>query len=440
MGHLLYKSHRPACKTHPEWCYDAVIYELNIRQFSAEGNFQGVSAQLERLRDLGVDLIWLMPVFPIGQERRKGTMGSYYSVRDYYSVNPEFGTKQEFQQLVDRIHELGMRVIMDWIPNHTSRDAVWTKEHPEWYQWDDKKGEIMTPFDWSDTAQLDYDKPELRRAMTEAMRYWITDFGIDGFRVDMAMLVPMDFWDQVVPELQQSMPDGQTIFMLAESEGPGFHKIAFDATYSWELHHLMVDLAQGRVSAQSMRDRLSYESSIYPQDALRLRFTSNHDENTWNGSEFFRFGNSVMQMAALTFLLPGIPLIYNGQEAASDRVLEFFEKDEVDWTGLGGNTEAFYKELIDLRHSHPALRSGEQGGDVYSIDNSLDHKVFAFKREVDDRIVMGLFNFSDDHADMEFFDEDFRGEYKQVGSSEMAKLQYGSHFYLPPWGFFIYYR
>ncbi len=442
MGQLLYRCQPPACKRHPEWASRAVVYELNVRQFSAEGTFAAVREQLPRLQALGVDILWLMPIYPIGEERRKGTLGSYYSVRDYCGVNPEFGTFEEFRALVEEVHRLGMRIILDWVPNHTSRDAVWVNQHPEWYKHDPETGEIATPYDWTDTAQLDYDSPAMRRGMTEAMLFWLRETAIDGFRVDMAMLEPLAFWDTCVPELEAFM-DAQSrgLFMLAEAEGPEFHWVAFDATYSWEVHHLMVDIAQGKVQgpAAALRNRLLYEAGDYPAAALRMRFTSNHDENSWNGSEFQRFGVAARMMAALTYVLPGMPLIYNGQEAGSDRQLAFFDKDGVDWSALGGEWTAFYQELNGFRHSHPALWGGVDGGDLYAMDNSLSDKVFAVKRRVGDSRVMALFNFSPDHADFKVYDDDFNGSFGQIGSLAPAVLHSHSHFYLPPWGFFIYF-
>lgn len=443
MGQLLYRCQPPVCKRHPEWAYGAVIYELNVRQFSAEGTFAAVREQLPRLGRLGVDILWFMPIFPIGEERRKGSLGSYYSIRDYEAVNPEFGTFEEFRSLVEEVHQLGMRIILDWVPNHTSRDAVWVHRYPEWYKRDPATGEIATPYDWTDTAQLDYDNPAMRRGMTEAMLFWLRETAIDGFRVDMAMLEPIEFWDACVPELEAFMDSQERgLFMLAEAEGPEFHRVAFDATYSWEMHHLMVDVAQNKVSspADTLRSRLLHEAEAYPMDALRLRFTSNHDENSWNGSEFERFGASVRAMAALTYLLPGMPLIYNGQEAGSPRRLEFFDKDEVDWSGLGGEWTDFYREMNALRHSHAALWGGIAGGDLYAMDNSLSDKVFSVKRSLGEGRVLGLFNLSGEHADFEVYDEVFNGEYRQVGSTGVARLQSGAHFYLPPWGFFVYYR
>lgn len=443
MGELLYRCRPQVCKRHPEWAYGAVIYELNVRQFSPEGTFAAVRTQLPRLRELGVDILWLMPIYPIGEKRRKGSLGSYYSIRDYRAVNPEFGTFDEFRGLVEAIHAEGMRVILDWVPNHTSRDAVWVTDHPDWYKRDAETGEIATPYDWTDTAQLDYDNPEMRRGMTEAMLFWLRETAIDGFRVDMAMLEPIGFWDTCVPELEAFMEaQSRGLFMLAEAEGPEFHRVAFDTTYSWEVHHLMADVAQGRMQAPAaaLRERLAREAAAYPTDALRMRFTSNHDENSWNGSEFQRFGAAARMMAALTYLLPGMPLVYNGQEAGSERQLAFFDKDCIDWSGLGKNEwKAFYQELNALRHSHMALWGGMRGGDLYAMDNSLSDRVFAVKRRIGEALVMGLFNFSPDHADFEVFDDDFNGSFHQIGSSALASLRSNSHFYLPPWGCFIYF-
>lgn len=436
MGNMLYRCQKPACKVHPEWSRSAVIYELNTRQFSPAGDFKGVMTQLPRLKDLGVDIIWMMPIYPIGQERRKGELGSYYSIRDYCAVNPEFGTMEEFKEVVNQVHNLGMRVILDWVPNHTSRDAVWTR-NVDWYKFDEAKGEIATPFDWSDTAQLDYDSQPMRCAMVEALKFWLTEVGVDGFRVDMAMLVPIDFWNDTVPELQSVRSD---IFMLAEAEGPEFHSIAFDATYTWEVHHLMTHVAQGAAPVSALRDRLTYESLIYPIDSYRMFFTSNHDENTWNGSEFQRFGASSRAMAALTYILPGMPLMYNGQEVGSKKSLEFFDRDPIDWTDADASFTEFYVQMNDLKHSHPALAAGDWGGDLYAVDNSLPDKVLSLKRKIGDRVVFGLFNCSGDHADLEFYDADFDGIYTQVGDSKPAELHSNRHFYLPPWGYYVYHR
>lgn len=433
---LLYPCQKLQGKKHPEWSYNSVIYELNVRQFSAEGTLKAAARELKRLKGMGVDIIWFMPIFPIGQERRKGTLGSYYSIRDYRAVNPEFGTMDEFKDVVAQAHKLGLKVILDWVPNHTSRDAVWTVEHPEWYEKDEATGEIATPFDWTDTAKLDYTNTKMRQAMVDAMKFWLTQTEIDGFRVDMAMLEPIDFWNWCVPQLEKARPD---IFMLAEAEGTEFHERAFDATYAWDMHHLLVKIARGEANADALRERLQWESMHYPMAAFRMQFTSNHDENSWSDTEFTRMGAAAKQMAALTFILPGMPMLYNGQEVASNRKLDFFEKDLVQWNCPNDFTR-LYEELCALRHSNATLHSGDRGGNLWDIDNSEPWRIFSVKRTINNHVVIAIFNFSGTSADVKFYDDDFSGEYKQIGSPLKATLHAGENFYLPPYGFFIYYK
>lgn len=436
MSNLLYRCYEPAGKQHPSWSYNAVIYELNTRQFSPEGTFKAVGRQLKRLKGLGVDIIWMMPIFPIGQERRKGSLGSYYSIQDYRAVNPEFGTLNDFNDLVQEIHTLGMRIILDWVPNHTSRDAVWTIDHPDWYEHDSQTGEISTPFDWTDTAKLDYTNKEMRSEMVSSMKYWLTESKIDGYRIDMAMLVPTEFWNHVTPELEKVRPD---IFMLAEAEGPEFHERAFDATYGWEMHHLINDIANQHANADTLRHKLNNQNLYYPSHAFQMQFTSNHDENSWNGSEFERLGDAARQMAMLSFILPGIPLIYNGQEVGSTKRLEFFDKDLIEWNEKNSYTE-LYEELTTLKHWHPALRAGEKGGDLYSIECSESWRIFAVKRRIEDHVIIALFNFSPHDANIQIYDPEFNGVFKQIGSPLEAILATDHNFYLQPWGSFIYYK
>ncbi|MEG1037185.1 MAG: alpha-amylase family glycosyl hydrolase, partial [Mucinivorans sp.] len=445
MGNILYSVTR-VDKVHPAWSYNAVVYELNTRQFTTEGTFAAATKELSRLKKLGVDIIWMMPIFPIGKLRRKGSLGSYYSIADYTEVNEEFGTIEDFSIFVARAHHLGMHVILDWVANHTARDARWANEHPEWYEWDSARGEIATPFDWSDTAKLDYSSLDMRKEMVSSMKYWIAVAAVDGFRCDMAMLVPLDFWDEATRELTEFIDSrGGELFMLAEAEGPEFHQKAFDASYCWELHHIFNNIATGQANAFTLGERLTYENSLYDSASFRLLFTSNHDENSWNGSEWERMGAAAPAFAALTFMLSGMPLIYNGQESALGRKLSFFERDPIDWRALrgqeiAGRMEQFYRDLSTLKRTHPALRAGERGGDIWTIDNSEPWRIFAIKRRVDDRIVIALFNLSDQQADVEFHDEDFSGTYNKLASSEDAQLCSGSKYYMPSWGVSIYYR
>lgn len=449
MATLIQKHDIPVGKRHPEWCYNAVIYELNVRQFSAAGDFMGVIAQIPRLAALGVDVIWLMPIFPIGELERKGGLGSYYSIRDYRAVNPEFGTMGDFDALIVAAHAAGVRVVLDWVANHTSRDAVWVGAHRDWYVADDKGG-IVAPFDWSDTAQLDYSNSAMRDEMIQSLKFWVTERNIDGFRMDMAMLMPMDFWDQVsgvLAGLRGGM--GDELFMLAEAEGSQFQATTFDATYGWKMHHAMVDVAAGRAAVGSLVDILLRNAVEFAPRDMEMNFTSNHDENSWNGSEFTRFGEALRNMAMLTFVLPGIPMIYNGQEMGVDQPLDFFDRDPILWhhflscSDCAANSRLYsslYGELISLRHKLPALRGGERGGDLYLMDCDRAGQVLAVKRVLGDSVVIALLNMSDSEVEVVVADDHFRGSYHQVGSDAVAELVPGRPFYLGPWGGFVYFK
>ena len=371
-----------------DWIADAVIYEVNVRQFTPEGTFESFAAHLPRLKDLGVDILWLMPIHPIGVLERKGTLGSYYAVKDYTAVNPKFGTLDDFKALVSKAHELDLKVIIDWVPNHTSPDAVWAV-HRDWYL-TDSLGNFVIQYDWTDIAQLDYTNHQMRRAMTDAMLYWVTEADIDGFRCDVAWNVPVDFWEPAVKELKQVKPN---LFMLAEAEEPPLQQFAFDMYYAWHLHHVMNEVAQGVADVHALRDALQNMLGRFPTYAIPMYFTSNHDENSWSGTEFERMGEAARTFAALTYLLPGMPLIYNGQEVGFNRRLLFFEKDEIDWNDRWDFTD-FYRELNQLRKSNPALYSQEKGGGVVEIVNSAPAAIFSFERAVKGNKVIALFNLS----------------------------------------------
>ncbi len=444
MSTMIYRVNR-GVKQHPSWASRAVIYELNTRQLTPEGTFSAAMKHLPRLKALGVDILWMMPIFPIGSERRKGELGSYYSIADYRAINPEFGTLEDFQAFVDRAHELDMYVIVDWVANHTSRDAKWVGEHPEWYEWDENLGEIATPYDWSDTAKLNYSNFEMRQEMIDSMKYWVEEVGVDGYRCDMAMLVPLDFWQRATEELTALMESQEReLYMLAEAEGPEFHS-AFDATYAWEEHHILCRIAKGEANCYTLGERLGYENSIYDYGAHRMHFTSNHDENSWNRSAIERLGGASETLAALTFLLSGTPLIYSGQEVGNDRTLEFFDRDTIDWDRLqsserGKDFTQLYTNLCALKHQHPALEAGDRGGDILGVDNNKPWQVFAIKRKVAGRVVIGIFNLTGDPAEVQFYDEDFKGSYNRLGSSQSEELNSNTYHYLKGWGFCIYYK
>ena len=408
----------------------AVVYELNVRQLTSEGTFHAAIPHLETLRWAGVDIIWVMPPYPIGQENRKGTLGSYYSVRDYCGINPEFGTMKDFDEFVACAHSLGMKVILDWVANHTARDARWITEKPaDWYV-RNPDGSAAVPFDWTDTAKLNYDNREVWQGQLDAMMFWVRDHHIDGFRCDMAMLVPAEFWQFVCAELRKLRPD---LFMLAEAEGTEFFDRAFNACYAWKLHHLLCDIAKSRCRADALRRYLYEDFETYPKNALRLMFTSNHDENSWNGSEFLRFGDAADAMAAATFLLPAsLPLIYTGQEFGYDHSFAFFEHDPLPDREPNAFTD-LYRRLADMRHSNPALWAGENGGDFTEIHNNAQDCMLSFARTRDNNMVLCLLNLSPYTIQADFNTGIYAGEYTDALNGTPYTLPQHIDTYFAPW-------
>lgn len=364
---------------HPEWCYNTVVYEMNVRQYTPEGTFAAAAEHLPRLKELGVDIVWLMPIYPIGVLERKGTLGSYYAISDYCATNPEFGSLEDFDAFLASAHNLGLRVVLDWVANHTSPDAKWIRECPaDWYV-RDENGKTIVQYDWTDIAKLNYENMDMRAEMEKAMRFWL-ERGVDGFRCDMACEVPFDFWQTTIPALRGDYPE---LYMLAEGEHAELHKDSFDASYAWELHHLLNAIARGEKGAAELKEYIAKDAATHPKEAFRLMFTSNHDENSWAGTEFERMGDAVKAMAVLTFTLPnGQPLIYTGQEMGWNKRFEFFEKDHIPaWEQNEYTT--FYKELIALRHDNPVLSAGERGGAIQYIE-SVPERVFAFERKCEE--------------------------------------------------------
>ncbi|MBR2116418.1 MAG: DUF3459 domain-containing protein [Alistipes sp.] len=367
---------------HPEWTYDAVVYEMNVRQYTPEGTFAAAEQHLPRLKELGVDIVWLMPIYPIGVKERKGTLGSYYAISDYCKTNPEFGTLEQFDAFVASAHKLGLKVVLDWVANHTSPDALWINERPaDWYV-RDEQGNTIVQYDWTDIAKLNYDNHDMRAEMVKAMRFWM-ERGIDGFRCDMACEVPFDFWKATTAELRKDYPQ---MYWLAEGENTELHNNSFDASYAWELHHLLNAIARSEKGVNELKEYIAKDAAAHPAEAFRLMFTSNHDENSWAGTEFERMGDAAKVMAVLTFTLPnGQPLIYTGQEMGWNKRFEFFEKDHIPAWEANEYAE-FYKSLTTLRHNNPALAAGERGGKIEYID-AVPEGVFAFRRAVEGNSV-----------------------------------------------------
>ena len=384
---------------HTDWVYDATIYEVNVRQYTTEGTFSAFEEHIPRLQELGVDILWFMPIQAIGEVERKGTLGSYYSIYNYTEVNSEFGTLQDFKSVVDKAHASGMKVILDWVANHTSRDAVWL-ENEDWYV-TDSDGNVVAPYDWSDVAKLNYDNKDMRDAMLQSMLWWVREAGIDGFRCDVANEVPTDFWLRATDSLKAIKPD---IFMLAEAEEPELNVKAFDAYYAWDFHHKMNMVAKGEGNVDSLRISLNKMNSRFDDRAIPMYFTSNHDENSWNGTEFERMGDAVSIFAALTYVLPGMPLIYNGQEVGFNRRLEFFEKDNIDWSDSGSKLQftELYVQLNAFKKSNSALFTQEKGGEMVEVENNISDKVWSFKRLKGENEVHCVFNFTDEDVVVSF--------------------------------------
>lgn len=374
-------------RSHTSWSRQAVLYQINVRQYSAAGTLAAVQADLPRLKALGVDILWLMPIQPIGVLHRKGSLGSYYSIRDYTAVNPEFGTLADAKAFVAAAQGLGFKVILDWVANHTAWDHPWTRAHKDWYKLNAQGEVYAVTFNegqpgeehWDDVVALDYRSEGLRAAMIDAMAFWVRETGLDGFRCDVASLVPTDFWVRARRELERAKP----LFMLAESDAVVLHTSgAFDMTYDWSLpDEVFKKVGRGEAGAPLLKAWLARQPAGYPAHAYRMRFTSNHDFNSWHGTDAELYGDAWQAFAVLTFTLPGMPLIYNGQESRLARRLAFFEKDAIDWQRH--ELTDFYRSLIALKHRHIALAAGAQGAPVALLESPPDVVAFERRRGAD---------------------------------------------------------
>jgi len=399
----------------PEWAKKSTIYEVNVRQFTPEGTFAAFREHLPRLQALGVDILWFMPIHPIGVKNRKGTLGSYYSVQCFRKINPEFGTEEEFKDLVREIHSLGMRIILDFVPNHTAPDHRWVTENPDWYIWRED-GTLYYKHDWYDIAQLNWANPEVADAILADMLFQITEWNIDGFRQDVAGYVPVQFWERARREFDAIRPT----FHLAEDENFSvFLHRAFDANYTWHLSNtLMNRIAQGRPGYDVSSIMRWHHEDIrrVPRRAFRMMFTSNHDENSWAGTEFDRMGDAKATMAVLTFTFENsFPLIYNGQEAGHNRMLEFFENDSIDWDGpRAADWTDFYTTLVAMKRNNEALWNGEWGARMVRVNTNEQNRVLAFTREKNGNRVFTIMNMSNRPVTFTFEGDGFVGQYTEV--------------------------
>lgn len=419
------------CVTHPDWSYNKTIYEVNIRQYTTEGTFKAFEQHLPRLKNMGIGILWLMPINPIGEKNRKGTEGSYYSVSDYLTVNPEFGTMADFKSLVDKIHRVGMYVIVDWVANHTAWDNNLVKEHPDWFTKDSAGNYVPPVADWSDVIDLNYDNKELWRYMTDALKFWVKEYNIDGYRCDVAGMVPIEFWNMARKELDEIKP----LFLLAEWDTPEMHQ-AFDMTYAWGHHHLMNDIAQGKKSAVDLKDFYAKDAVKYFGDTFRMLFTSNHDENSWNGTVFERLGAAAETFAAYTFLVPGMPLIYSGQEAGLNKRLEFFEKDPIAWKEH--RFGELYKKLVHLKLNNEALFCGMNRGALIHVLTSDENSIHAFIREKNGNKIFAVFNFSAEEKEIALCSNFLKDDYTDYFSGETKSFKTAETMKLKPWDYKVF--
>jgi len=360
----------------------ATIYEVNIRQYTQEGTIEAFIEHLPRLKKMGVDIIWLMPMHPIGKKNRKGSLGSYYSISDFTDINPEFGTRHEFKNLIHEIHTLGMKVIMDWVANHAAWDNIWTINHPDFFA-SNEAGEFLSPYDWTDVIQINHENEQAHDALHEAMCYWVKEFDIDGFRADLAHLTPVHFWVKARMLTESIKPN---LIWLAESDDVNY-AVAFDVFFSWKWMHKTENFFKNHSSISELIDVLYQQNEPFPSHVKQLYFTSNHDENSWNGTEFEKYGIYANALAVFSFFYPnGVPLIYSGQEVANNKRLHFFDKDEIDWNSQT-NLMDFYQRLSLARKQ-------------LMVNDTLEfipfeEKILAFKRGADSAFVYVFLNLDD---------------------------------------------
>jgi glycosidase len=418
---------------HPEWSKKATIYEVNIRQYTEEGTFKAFSKHLPRLKEMGVDILWLMPIHPIGEKNRKGKIGSYYAVKDYMAVNPEFGTMGDLKALVKQAHDMDMYVILDWVANHSAWDNPLTESNPEWYTKDHKGNFQPTPWwDWSDIIDFDYENPDMRKYMTEALKYWVKEADIDGYRADVAGFIPTDFWDNVRAELDAIKP----VFMLAEWDARDLHKKAFDMTYAWELHDTIEAVNKGHKDAAGVYNHFAHSMSAWPDNAIKMNFVDNHDKNSWEESMFERHGPYLNAGIVLTVMAEGMPLVYSGQEAGLDRPLAFFEKDLIEWKPHPVGD--LYTKLFKLKHENEALWNGNWGGKMIPVPNTSPKQVLSFARQKGDDKVFAVFNFSDKPATAGFDETIQLGNYIEYFSKEAVSIAKDSEVSIPAHGYKVF--
>ena len=419
---------------HPaaNWIHHTNIYEVNLRQYTVEGTFNAFAKELPRLRDMGVEVLWFMPIHPISKLGRKGVLGSYYAIENYADTNPEFGTINDFKNIVQAAHALGFKVIIDWVANHSGNDNVWIAEHRDFFV-QDAEGNILHPYDWDDVSKLNYDNPQLRKTMIDTMQFWINECGIDGFRCDMAHLVPLDFWEEARAAIDKTKAD---LFWLAETEDIAYHQV-FDASYTWEWMHKTEDYCKGYTDMNGLYSILDKYKNDFPATAYRAYFTSNHDENSHTGTEYDKFGDAAKALAVFSCTWNGIPLIYSGQELPNLKKLAFFEKDVIAWTGKY-ELHDFYKTLLSLKKNNGAMSSANASAPLTILQTDKPSQVMAFIRQSGNDAVLVLLNLSKENLWPGIHDEKIRGKYKNIFSGEVYVFDADRYFDMPAWSYLVY--
>jgi alpha-amylase len=416
-----------------DWAHHTNIYEVNLRQYTVEGNFNAFKTHLPRLRDMGVHTLWLMPITPISQKNKKGTLGSYYACSSYTQTSTEFGTLDNFKALVQEAHQLGFKLIIDWVANHTGWDHEWTAQHPDFYT-KDAAGNFVPPVEnWEDVIKLDFNNTHMRQAMIDAMVFWVKECDIDGFRCDMAHLVPLDFWIDARTQLDAH----KKLFWLAECEEPSYHP-AFDASYTWNWMHHSAQLYKEQTSLQDLRNVLTQYQQNFPPSALRVFFTSNHDENSWNGTEYEKYGDAAKAMAVFSCTYNGIPMLYSGQEMPNYKRLKFFDKDPIEWTGQY-QLQDFYSALLHLHSTHPALKASVEEGSTSFLNTDAPNFILAYLRKNGDSEVLVILNLSkEDKPLVTIKDEKLWGVFYNFFSQIERDFTEKKYFALRPWEYQIY--
>ncbi len=414
----------------PEFIKQSNIYEVNVRQYTPEGTFKAFEASLPRLKEMGVDILWFMPITPISVVDRKGTLGSYYAVSDYTAVNPEFGTMEDWKALVKKAHEMGFKVITDWVANHTGADNRWLETNPDFFV-RGKDGKPAFAFDWSDTRDLNYWNPILHDSMINAMKFWVTETGIDGFRCDVASELPRLFWQHCNTELKKIKPN---IFMLAEADVAWIHDAGFHASYGWDAFSKMKKIASGEVSAKVLDTTLRKLDESFPPGTIKMYFTSNHDENSWNKADYATMPGAVhAPFAVLTQTWKNsLPLIYSGQEEPFLDSISFFYKDTITFKTY--QRAAFYKTLLSLRKSNPALAVDAA---YQKIESGNDDAIYAYLREKNGKKVLVVLNLSSKPQTVPV-KANIQGGPLNVFSGKVEQLSDNHTFSLEPWGYRVY--